>query len=147
LNAITNLALFVAAWLLWRHARSTRNLTGSVILLVTLLVAFGIGSTLFHTFATPATRVLDVLPIALFMFAYLWFYLREILHFGRLPTSLSLLMFVTAVYIARQFPHVLNGSLFYAPALATLVGLWVLHYRQGRAEAGKLLWAIVALSH
>lgn len=53
LNAITNLAFFIAAWLLWRQSRIAGSLTGGVILLLALLVAFGVGSSLFHTFATP----------------------------------------------------------------------------------------------
>jgi len=145
LNAITNLALFIAAWLLWRQAGQTGKLTGGVTLLLTLLVAFGIGSSLFHTFATPITRILDVLPIALFMFAYLWLYLRAILHVHRLVAGLLLCLFVLAVYVGRQFPDVLNGSLFYAPALAAVVALGVLHSSQERVERWTLLWAGVAL--
>ena len=40
LNAITNLAFFIAAWLLWRQSRIAGSLTGGVILLLALLVAF-----------------------------------------------------------------------------------------------------------
>lgn len=145
LNAFTNLALFVAAWLLWRWASRAGRRTTGIILLLSLLVAFGVGSSLFHTFATPTTRILDVLPIALFMFTYLWLYLRDILHVHHLTAGILLVCFVAAVYVGRQLPHVLNGSLFYAPALVAVLGLGVLHSIQKRAERWTLLWAGVAL--
>jgi hypothetical protein len=145
LNATTNLAFFIAAWRLWRRARDAGKLTGGVILLLILLVAFGIGSSLFHTFATPMTHILDVLPIALFMCAYLWLYLRAVLDVHRLIAGFFLVCFVLAVYVGRRFPNILNGSLFYAPALVAVSGLGVLHSRQQRAERWTLLWAGVAL--
>jgi hypothetical protein len=45
-NALTNVAFFIAAWLLWRDARRRGVLSGEVQLLVWLMIAIGSGSAL-----------------------------------------------------------------------------------------------------
>jgi hypothetical protein len=141
LNAVTNIAFFVAAWLLWQRACQSGKLTPGVRLLLAALVAFGIGSSLFHTFATPITRIFDVLPIALFMVIYMGIYLRTILNVSQVAAILLLGTFLVVVYFSRQFPHVLNGSLFYAPALAVVVVFGFLHLRRATTERWALLGA------
>jgi hypothetical protein len=74
LNTLSNLAFFLGAWWLWHEARSRDQLSSGVKLLLFWLVAFGMGSLLFHTFANTPTRWLDVLPIALFIITYLCLY-------------------------------------------------------------------------
>lgn len=64
----------------------------------------------------------------------------------RLTAGSLLICFVLAVYVGHQFPNVLNGSLFYAPALISVLGLGLLHSSQGRAERWTLLLAGVALT-
>lgn len=75
LNAITKLGVFHRRLASVAAGSSRGKANARCHPLPTLLVAFGVGSSLFHTFASPTTRTLDVLPIALFMFAYLWLYL------------------------------------------------------------------------
>lgn len=71
-NALTNVAFFLAAWATWNLARRAEAAvsTGSW-LSVVLLVPIGIGSSVFHTFATTWARVFDVVPILLFQVSYL----------------------------------------------------------------------------
>ena len=65
-NAATNAAFLVSAWLIWRLARQRGQLDGSVRVLVGLAVAIAIGSGLFHIFRninyeqtrSPANRTL-----------------------------------------------------------------------------------------
>src|SRR3990172_5682809 len=78
-NALTNLAFFLAAWAVWDLARRARPVSGGTGLLLGLIVTIGIGSSLFHTFATTWARILDAVPILLFQMSYLSLYSREII--------------------------------------------------------------------
>ena len=73
-NTTTNLVFFVAAWVTWRMADHLRAFSVGVWLLIGLIGAIGMGSGLFHAFATNWARVLDVVPILLFQLVYVWLY-------------------------------------------------------------------------
>lgn len=68
INALTNISFILAAWGAWHLARRSTTLSPVIWLLLTTIVAIGIGSFLFHTLATSWARVLDVLPILVFPF-------------------------------------------------------------------------------
>ena len=55
-NAITNIAFLIAAWRAWKLGRRLNVLSPGVRLLVALLVLIGVGSALYHTFATEIGR-------------------------------------------------------------------------------------------
>jgi hypothetical protein len=141
LNAVTNAAFIVAAWLIWLRARESGKLTPAVWTLLALIVAFGVGSALFHTSASQTTRVLDVLPIALFFIAYLWVYLRRVIGIGFAATLGLVPAFAVVAFLARQFLTLLNGSLTYAPALLVTIGLGVIHQRLAKRSSGEVLAA------
>jgi hypothetical protein len=141
LNATTNLAFFLAAWAAWILGRRAYALSLGARLLVTLIIAIGVGSTLFHTFATPWARTLDTGSILLFQISYLWLYGRRIANLSPGLTAGLLSLFVAANYAGRQFPHVFNGSLIYAPAVVVIVGLGVYHVRTHTAGRRSLLAA------
>jgi hypothetical protein len=65
-NALTNIAFWIAAWAAWSLARRERVTGTSTSLLTALIVIIGVGSTLFHTFATGWARFLDEFPILVF---------------------------------------------------------------------------------
>jgi len=140
-NASTNLAFFLAALAIWSLACRARTLSAGIWLLIVLVVTIGIGSSLFHTFATMWARVLDVLPILLFQLMYLWLYSREIIKMRFGYASALLAIFLVAAYVGRQFPHILNGSLIYAPAVLLTLGLGLYHYQQRMNEPVRLLAA------
>lgn len=140
-NASTNVAFFLAAWGVWELARRSGARSDGVLVLTALIVTIGIGSGLFHTFATPWARVLDVLPILLFQLCYLWLYGRDIITLGPGSTGALLAAFLVAAYFGRQFPHVLNGSLMYAPAFVLIWGLGLYHHRTQQHERRGLLAA------
>jgi hypothetical protein len=145
-NALTNAAFFLAAVLLWRMARRPELASPSIVLLLGLVLAIGTGSTLFHTFATTWARVLDELPILLFQLLFVWLYARRVMALGRLPAGAVLAAFLGAALYARQFPHLLNGSLVYAPALALVGALGVFHYATRQPARGRLLFAAGVLA-
>lgn len=136
-NALTNAAFFIAAYLLWRAWRRQNPRSPGILLLIALVVAIGIGSSLFHTFATVWARVLDEVPILLFQLAFMWLYARRVIGWrARSATALTLFFLAASLY-SRQFPALLNGSLIYLPAMATLLGLGL--YHRLTRKAGPLL--------
>ena len=131
-NALTNLA-FVAAGL-WGVAAVRRHRAGAFAeALAWWVVAIGVGSFLFHTFATRLTMWADVLPIAGFTFAYTLFNLRRFLHFSW-PKSLAIFLafYVAAGLLTAGVPEWLreasNGSTGYLPPFLALAffGVWVI---------------------
>ena len=136
-NASTNLAFFVAAWVLWRETRQQGTRPPEILLLIGLIVAIGIGSSLFHTFAETWARWADTIPILLFQLAFLWAYSRQVMQWGIAPAAILLAAFLAAGLYAREFPEPFNSSLFYAPAIAVLLGLGVYHWL--RAGTGRAL--------
>jgi hypothetical protein len=123
INAVTNLAFFVAAWAAWRMARRNRVASAEVLVLLILMCAIGLGSTLFHVFATPATRSLDLLPILLFQLAYIAVYGRRLAGIGHIAAFFLVAVYLVVALWARRYPEILNGSVTYLPALAVLFGL------------------------
>lgn len=128
LNACTNCSFLIAAWAAWVLARRAGALSTGIWGLIFLSVSIGVGSALFHTFATNWAQWLDVIPILLFQLGFLWLYLRRILGIGPSLAAASLAGFFVAAQISRQFPGVLNGSLMYAPAFLVLIGLGLCHF-------------------
>ena len=145
LNALTNVALLIAAWFAWRFARRSREPTGGTMLLIALMVAIAVGSALFHTVANTATRWLDVLPIAAFGATYLWLYVRQVLQAPAAAATICTALFILAAVGARQLSGILNGSIVYAPALALVTGLGLIHLARARCERSALIGAAGAL--
>jgi hypothetical protein len=164
LNAVTNVGFLAAAaagaLALRRTPPAACGRVERVWLwaLVILVAIIGIGSFLFHTFATRWARLADVLPITLFMLAYLAFALRYVLASGWLTIAAALPLFVasgsilermlcpsgrlvSAVAAARE--PCFNGSLGYAPALGALVvvGLLAMRLPEARRRGSLLLLA------
>jgi Ceramidase len=140
-NALSNLAFFLAAWAAWRLARRTHTLTADTVWLVVLALAIGIGSTLFHSYATAWARILDEVPILAFQLCYVWLYLRQIMRVRRRNATLAIAAYLAAAILARRYPHLLNGSLVYAPALFLLLALGFHHFLRQQHERGLLLAA------
>lgn len=141
LNAVTNLSFVIAALLAWRLARRHEALEPDVRLLTALVLIIGIGSFLFHTFATGWAMAMDVIPILLFQVSYLWIYGGRIIGLGLPGRSLAVAGLVAAFAVSGQFAQVLNGSLSYLPALLVLAILAAYHYRRAAVARGALLTA------
>ena len=110
-NAWTNACFLVAAAYVWYRAHRRGVHDSGVSLLITLMCAIGIGSFLFHTFATTWARWVDVLPILLFQLLYAWLYCREVVRIRFSSSLVIVLAYCIAVFIGRRFPHFLNHSL------------------------------------
>ncbi len=86
-----------------------------------LLFAIGIGSGLFHAFATQTTLLLDVIPIQIFIVSAMWILLRA--HIG-LGVPVSILAITAVLGTSAVVPRdVLNGSAGYLPPFAALMAI------------------------
>ncbi|SBO43809.1 ceramidase domain-containing protein [Cyanobium sp. NIES-981] len=138
-NALTNAGFFLAAWWIWRRAPLRRGrVDRGMAVLVALVVAIGVGSTLFHTTASRWALVADVLPILLFQLVFLWLYLRRRWRLA-IPPALGLVaLFAAATLVSRSWPQLVNGSLAYAPSLLVLL---LLGWRErGLRPGGSRSW-------
>jgi hypothetical protein len=144
LNALTNLSFIVAAAFAWNLASKRRLLGPDVVLLITLVLSIGIGSFLFHTFATRWAMAADVIPILLFQLAYLWTYGARIIGLRVPGRALAIAALLAGFYISAHFIELMNGSLSYLPAFLTLLALGIYHYRHA-AVARRLLLTASAL--
>jgi hypothetical protein len=150
-NAITNAAFFVAAWLAWRDARAVGRLDRTTRTLIGLIAAIGAGSALFHTFATAWARLLDELPILVLQLLFLGAYLRRVVGASSWMTAGGVAAYLGLAVYCRGFAHLLNGSLIYLPALIMSFGLGVYHwatqprFRRSLVQAGAVLVIAIVL--
>jgi hypothetical protein len=143
LNAVTNVAFLAAAWAAHRlYARypsaKDRHLIRGLILLTALI---GLGSLTFHTIATRWAVWLDVVPILIFMLAYLWLTLRRFVGWPVWPTALAVSAFCAATLHVESVVPVsfLAGGAVYLPALVVLLGVAATLRARGDPQAGRRL--------
>ena len=114
-NALTNAAFLLAAWVMWRRVRGADlPLAGAMCALLALI---GIGSFLFHTTATIWGSIADTAPIGLFILLYVFAADRDYWRL-RLPWAL--------LATAGFFPYVaVTLPLFQKlPFFAISAGYW-----------------------
>ncbi len=107
LNALSNAAFVIAAYVMWRRLRG-RNL-GLGMALVLILASIGIGSFLFHTFATQWAMLADIVPIGIFILTYLYALNRDMLG---LSAGLAVLAVVAFVPYAAVMTPLLDAIPF-----------------------------------
>ncbi len=147
INAVTNAAFFIGAFFAYLVARRENAIDARSITLILLMCAIGTGSTLFHTFATKATQLSDVLPILFYQIAFIWFYALYVMKLGAMKTSGLFIVFMILTVLSEMAPaHILNGSLGYAPAILFLIGFGVWHFKTKQNEPRVLLLAGVVFA-
>lgn len=154
-NAVSNVAFLAAAiaaavLLAKRSDARERRLEWAFIVVVFII---GIGSFLFHTYATRWASVADTGPIGIFMIGYLGYAMRRFVGAPYWIVIMSLALFIAVLRLAESVPCApellpitmaagrpcFNGSLGYAPALAALVLMGVILLVRGH-EAGWLVF-------
>ena len=137
INAVTNLAFVVAGLLMWRRCAGL-PLTGRI--LAAVLVAIGIGSFLFHTFAQPWAGLADVLPILAFIVIYIFAANRDFWGFSLLPALLLTLLFVPyavlTVPLFQRLPFLSISAEYWPVPLLIGVYAWLLWRRQPATARG-----------
>ncbi len=138
-NAVTNFAIIIAGLLALKLYHKQFPLHGSqhrpnVLLLIALVILTGIGSFLYHTFATLWAGWADLLPIAGFIYLYHAVFLRRILAMDYHYVLLYVVgfFFLSAVLLWIFGAHALNGSIAYVPAALSFVVVWVAMRRLNR---------------
>ncbi|WP_395449278.1 ceramidase domain-containing protein [Aminobacter sp. UC22_36] len=124
-NALSNLAFFAAGlWGVYEARRRKAGIFAEV--LGWWVVAIGIGSALFHTFATEATKWGDILPIAGFTLAYSLFNLRRFAGMAW-PKALAIFFgfYIVVGFVTYMVPDWLrvasNGTTGYLPPFLALI--------------------------
>lgn len=123
LNAVTNLAFIIAAILAARALRG-RNFKSywDLWLLTITLFTIGIGSGLWHLYATQQTMLADVIPIGIFIHLFFFSALWRAFELSWWKALLGVLIFIGVSYVAGMYlpPEALNGSVMYLPAISAL---------------------------
>lgn len=143
INTGSNIAFFVSALFAFFLARRRNALSPGVLVLLLLAVMVGVGSALWHMFAAPWANLMDVATILLFQLWFFWLYLRKRSGMSALVPTLSVIAYVAISALMMNVPPYFNGSIFYAPTLAALLGLSVFHYAHSRT--GRWLLIIATL--
>jgi len=89
--------------------------------------------------------VLDETPILLFQLLFLWLYVRKAMAYPRWTAAAGIVAYLVLALYCRRFPHLLNGSLVYAPAFLLTGGLGLYHWWTRKPERGLLLGATAVL--
>ncbi|SDA26052.1 Ceramidase [Methylobacterium sp. UNC378MF] len=131
-NALSNAAFLVAAAAAARRASVSEPPDRACLSLSALIAVVGVGSFLFHTLAVYWSMLADVIPIALFIYAYLALALHRFLRLAPVRVAAAvggfalfglaltpLLDGLTGFDIARLS----NGSIDYLPAVIALFGV------------------------
>ena len=143
LNALTNGAFIVAAAVATREylRQPAERRHPATLLLIALTYTIGVGSVLFHTYATRWAALADTIPIAIFMVGYFAFLLRRFLGLHWIVVLVSIAAFYATIWYAgtiqcrydtllpitsRTGARCLNGSVSYLPAALALIGAAVL---------------------
>ena len=134
-NAWTNLAFILVALLMWR--RSAGEAPAQV--LSVILGFIGLGSFLFHTFATGWAAMLDTAPILAFVLVYIFLANRDFWQWSVWVAALGALAFlpyaalITPMFNALPFFQI---SSFYW-SLPLLIGAYAVMLRHAASQTSK----------
>ncbi len=115
-NALTNAAFLVAAWVMWCRVRGQGMPLAKV--LVAVLALIGVGSFLFHTHAQVWAAIADTTPILLFILVYIYAANRDIWRMSPVWALVGTALFIpyaAATIPLFRFVPGLGGSAAYAP--------------------------------
>jgi hypothetical protein len=144
-NALTNIAFLLAAWVMWRRCAGLPMARA----LCAVLAAIGLGSYLFHTHAQVWAGLADVAPIALFILLYLFAVNRAAFGLGvGAALGVTALFFPYAGMMVPVFSMIpgLGASAGYAPvALLILLYAGFLRDRLPDFACGLALGAVILI--
>jgi hypothetical protein len=116
--------------------------------LIVCIVLVGLGSLTFHTYANWLSMWLDIFPISLFVYFYLWVVLRQLLGIHWLKAAANLIIFTMLVGLIDQVPAEfrLNGSIGYLPCLLAMYSISTHLRLRGHQAANILLKAALVFA-
>ena len=146
LNAVSNGAFIVVALAVAWRERKGAPADPVALAMAGLIAVVGIGSFLFHTLAVQWSLLADVIPIALFIYAYFFLAMRRFLGLGIVTAVTATILFAgfnvglepaLDAATGRSVGAATNGSLSYLPAVLALAGVAVaLFLSRPREPAG-----------
>ncbi|RYG93377.1 hypothetical protein EU803_03915 [Loktanella sp. IMCC34160] len=132
-NAVTNLSFVLAGLVMWGRCRGLpmgRALSA-------LIMVIGVGSFLWHTFATRWAEMADTLPIGIFILTYLFAVNRDMLRWPLWRAALGTAAFIpyamVVVPLANALPFFRVSNFYWTVPL--LLVIYALIFLRGRAEA------------
>lgn len=148
-NAATNAAFLIAAFLAWREAKRLGKDDSLVVFLCALVGVIGVGSFVFHSFAQRWSLMADVIPIQIFILAALAATLNRVFGLRWPIAGAATAVFAVAVgfaggWLRRLTGGALNGSEGYLPPLAALIVTSAILVARGN-PAGRTLGAAAAV--
>lgn len=147
LNAVSNAAFLIAAVAAWQLLRRRGGGDIPSLSLTLLVAAIGSGSFLFHTFANRWSALADVIPIAVFIHAYLFVALRRFFGLSVRAGLGIVIAFALASAGAGGILRAAFGSTGgYVPAFLAMAATGLALYRRNpQASRGLLMAACVFL--
>ncbi|WP_170769112.1 ceramidase domain-containing protein [Ruegeria lacuscaerulensis] len=148
INAVTNAAFLIAAFIMWRRVRGQGMALAMV--LVAILAAIGVGSYLFHTHAQVWAAMADVLPIVLYILVYIFAINRDVWQmrpaYAGAVTALFIPYAAATVPLFQLVPG-LGASSAYAPVpLLILIYAYLLRDRAPGAARGLAIGAVILIA-
>lgn len=135
LNAMSNAAFLIAAGAAYALLRRRGRSDAPAAALIAVTATVGVGSFIFHTIATRGAMLLDVIPIAVFIYGYFLLALRRFFRLAPLPAAVTTIAFGIASTLVDSYVSGLNGSVSYLPALAALLAFAALLWGGNRGAA------------
>ena len=147
-NALSNAAFLIAAVLALRLWRRGDREDWPALALIIVVAAVAVGSFVFHTVATRAAILADVIPIAVFIYGYLLLALVRFLHLRVIVAAAIVVAFAAGAQALSALapPRLLNGSVGYLPALTALIAVALTAREQGMRRSLGLAALVFAIS-
>lgn len=152
-NAVTNIAFLLAGFLALRLALREGRVDGPVIFLSLNAIAVGIGSFLFHTFATVWAAMMDSGPIMIFILGYFAIAMNRFVGLSWWRSALAVVGFLVAMVavswvLNMTLRPIIGGTVSYFPAFFALlgVGAWLASKGHGAGQGLMAAGGVFAVS-
>ncbi len=151
LNVLTSIGFIVVAASIFQYYRTHPDLKDKWIwdmhILTFLILWIGVGSTIFHTFPTRFTEMIDTIPIVAFI---VLFFLSVIFRIGKCNLFQAFICFLafggSSHMLVSQFPNAMNDSIGYLSSMAALVMIAIyLHMKRRPSSHNFLLAALIGV--
>ena len=142
INAITNIVFIIAALLALmiyrRYLKKGAKRDVHIFILIAIVFIMGIGSFLWHTFATLWANYADVIPIYTFALYYVIIAMLKIMKFNRVQAVITLILIIilNLAFLIFVPSDAFNGSVMYFPFVIMLAG-FIIYMQYKKHPAAK----------
>lgn len=147
INAVTNFAFIIASILFLIGWRTSRTKSRTALFLGLWIGVIGIGSFLFHTFATLWALAADSIPILVFILVYLFLAVRNYLKVPLWGSIVITVAYIPFTYLlVPLIQPVIGSSSGYVPALLAIFAVGVMmHGRDETVSKGLIVTGCIFL--